>query len=134
MAFSLLSGPSFVPIFMMILPGSLLRYGIRWNIRSSAFAPGRKRIFTFLFPNSLASLNSEIMESPTIKVVPFFHLIDWVVHFQMDLVQCCLQCCRYCCCYWCCYCCCYCCCPCSWWWCGYYHFWHKLFVFLFCCL
>ena len=63
----------FVAICMMILSGFLLRYGMRWNIRSSVFAPGRKRTFTFLFLDSLASLNPEIMESPKIKVVPFFH-------------------------------------------------------------
>ena len=63
---------------MIILSGFLLRYGIRWNIRSSVFAPGRKRTFTFLFLDSLASLNPAIMESPTIKVVPFFHSpVDW---------------------------------------------------------
>ena len=51
----------------------LIRYDIRWNIRSSVVAPGRKRNFTFLFVDSLAPLNPVIMESPTINVVPFFH-------------------------------------------------------------
>ena len=48
-------------------------YGIRWNIRSSIFAPDRKRTFAFLFLDSLASLNPEIMEFPTVKVAPFFY-------------------------------------------------------------
>ena len=50
---------------MTILWGFLLRYGIRWNIRSSAFTPDRKRTFTFPFLDSLASVNLVIMESPT---------------------------------------------------------------------
>ena len=37
------------------------RYDIKWNIRSSVFAHGKKRIFTFLFLDSLASLNPAIM-------------------------------------------------------------------------
>ena len=43
------------------------------------FRPGRKQTFTFLFIDSIASINSAIMESPKTKVVPFcvLHLIYW---------------------------------------------------------
>ena len=69
---------TFVPICMIILSGFLLRYRITWSTSSSVLAPGRKRTFTFLFLDSLASLNPAIMESFTIKVVPFFHTpVDW---------------------------------------------------------
>ena len=56
--------------------GVFFRFGIKWNIRSSVFAPGKNRTFIFLLLDSFASLKPAIIESPVIKVVPFLHSSD----------------------------------------------------------
>ena len=61
------------------------------EIVSLVFTPERKRTFTFLFLESLGFLNSEIMEFPTSKTVPFFSFVQFTnsihpnsIQFQMD--------------------------------------------------
>ena len=56
--------------------GVFFRFGIKWNIRSSVFAPGKNRTFIFLLLDTFASLKPAIIESPVIKVVPFLHSSD----------------------------------------------------------
>lgn len=47
------------------------------EIISLVFTPERKCTFTFLFLESLGFLNSEIMEFPTSKTVPFFSFVQF---------------------------------------------------------
>ena len=56
--------------------GVFFRFGIKWNIRSSVFAPGKNRTFIFLLLDSFASLKPAIIEFPVVKVVPFRHSSD----------------------------------------------------------
>ena len=70
----------FILIWRIIRPkmnndvaGLFFRFGIKWNIRSSVFAPGKNGTFIFLLLESFASLKPAIMESSVIKVVPFLH-------------------------------------------------------------
>ena len=53
--------------------GHFFRFGIKWNIRSSAFAPGKNRTFIFLLLESFAFLKPAIIESRVTNVVPFLH-------------------------------------------------------------
>ena len=57
------------------LVGVFFRFGIKWNIRSSVFAPGKNRTFILLL-DTFAYLKPAIIESPVIKVVPFLHSSD----------------------------------------------------------
>ena len=56
--------------------GLFFRFWIKWNIRSSVFAPGKNRTFIFLLLDSFASLKPATIESPVINVVPFLHSSD----------------------------------------------------------
>ena len=56
--------------------GLFFRFGIKWNIRSSVFAPGKTRTFIFLLLESFAFLKPAIIESPVMNVVPFLHSSD----------------------------------------------------------
>ena len=55
---------------------AFLRFGIKWNIRSPVFAPGKNRTFIFLLLENFASLRPAIIESHVINVVPFLHSSD----------------------------------------------------------
>ena len=70
----------FILIWCIIRPkmnndvvGLFVRFGIKWNIRSSVFARGKNGTFIFLLLKSFASLKPTIMKSPVIKMVPFLH-------------------------------------------------------------
>ena len=56
--------------------GTFFRFGIKWNIRSSVFTPGKNRTFIFFLLESFASLKPPIIDSPIINVVPFLHFSD----------------------------------------------------------
>ena len=56
--------------------GLFFRFWVKWNIRSSGFAPGKSRTFIFLLPESFASFKPAIAESPVINMVPFLHFSD----------------------------------------------------------
>ena len=64
---------SFRPNMNNDVVGLFFRFGIKWNIRSSAFAPGKNRTFIFLLLESFASLKPAIIESRVTNVVPFLH-------------------------------------------------------------
>ena len=58
----------------------LIKYGLRWNKRSSVFGPAIKWTFTFQFFNSLASLNHGIPYNSGCFLFPFSSwLIGWFI-------------------------------------------------------
>ena len=66
-------GTSLVPMGRTILSGLFLKCGIIKNFVSPMVAPGNVRIFMVFRFDILQSLRPDRIESPIIKVVPFFH-------------------------------------------------------------
>ena len=66
-------GASLVPTRRTILSGFFFKCGIIKNFISPMAAPGNVRTFIVFRLDILSSLGPDRIESPTIRVVPFFH-------------------------------------------------------------